>query len=87
MAQHISIMKNDSWHFKKAVESISKRGERGITAFSGSLLYDEIRDPRYKITPGDTVFAHFRTINKNREMLEVHYDQEKKKIIEIFLVK
>ena len=84
MAQHISIIKNGLHTIIK--ESVIKRFSKRNIGLA-SLNYIEIKDDEYKINDSDRVFINNRQINGKQEIFEIHFDSDKKKILDIFWVK
>jgi len=89
MAQHYSIINSafkNYKSYKKLSDSFLKKVKNGLCAVSSSLKFEEILSTGHKINPDDRVFITYRTINNKKEMFELHYDTNKKKILDIFLV-
>lgn len=83
MAQHISIIDNI---FPEIQEAIFKRfSKRNIGL--GSFRYIEIKDKDYKLDPYDKVYIYKRKMKKTYEIFEIHFDNNRKEIIDIFWVK
>jgi len=52
-----------------------------------SLKYEKITDERYKESKNNNVFQTWRSINGQKETFEVHFDTQKNKLGNIYLVK
>ena len=87
MAQHIPIKNSPLKGFQKIYKSICKFFENGIFYAKSSLKYEEIKDERYKESKNDIVFETWRSVNGQRETFEVHFDNEKQGLGNIYLVK
>lgn len=92
MAQHISILNNNNIpkYLQKISQGIVNKVERfknRNSLLKGCLRYEEIEDNCYKVNDNDRVFLNYRTINNIAEVFEIHFDNKKKEIINIFWVK
>lgn len=87
MAQHISIQNSANKNIQKIYWSICSQFKKGIFVVRSSLKYQEIYEENFKESENDIVFQTWRTINKDRENFEVHFNSQKGKITKIYLVK
>ena len=89
MAQHYSIINSKLKKYKsyrKLYGSFLKRAENGLHNITSSLKFEEIVSMGHKIVPTDRVFITYRTVNNRKEMFELHYDTNEKKVLDVFLV-
>lgn len=91
MAQHFPIQFFKQKIFRSIERGIRKRASSvrdGRCPFSDSLKYEEIPREQYPHPrPKFRIFITERSINGYREGFEIHYDDEKKEIVEIFFMK
>ncbi len=87
MAQHISIQNSANKNIQKIYWSICSQFKKGIFVVRASLKYQEIYEENFKESENDIVFQTWRTINKDRENFEIHFNSQKGKITKIYLVK
>lgn len=86
MAQHISIKNSGKKELQNIYESICKSFENGISVIQSSLKFQEIFDENFKKSENDKVFATWRNFKNVRETFEIHFDSQKNKITEVYLI-
>jgi hypothetical protein len=87
MAQHISIKNSDKKELQKIYESICKSFGKGILSIQSSLKFQEIVDENFKHSENEKIFVTWRILRNEKETFEIHFNSEKNKITEIYLVK
>ncbi len=87
MAQHILLEEIKLKSFQNIYKSICKNFQHPHFSPFSSLKYEEIRDERYKEFENDRVFVTNRSVNGKREIFEVHFDDQKGELNNIYLVK
>ena len=87
MAQHISIQNSESKGFQKIYKKNCESFQKGISGIRSSLKFQEIYDENFKETKNDLVFEAWRSVNRERETFEIHFDSQKNEVTNIFLVK
>lgn len=87
MAQHISIKNSGIKELQKTYESICKSFRKGILSIKASLKFQEIVNDNFKNSENDKVFLTWKILKDERKTFEIHFDSEKNKITEIYLVK
>ncbi len=88
MAQHISIKNTTNKKLQNLYQKICKQFNNvEIAKIRNSLKNQENYDDRFKISETDNVFQTWRTLNCQRECLEIHFDSKNEQITQIYLVK
>lgn len=87
MAQHYPIKNSPNKNIQKICQGICNKFEQGISKVRSSLKYQEIHYEDFKESKNDEVFLTLRYLNGETENIEVHFDSQKKKITNIYLVK
>jgi len=87
MAQHYPIQNSTNKKIQKICQGIYNKFGEGIKKIHPSLKYQEIYDDDFKESKNDEVFQTWRSINGETENLEVHFDLQKAKVTNIYLVK
>lgn len=87
MAQHIDIFKSNNKQHQSIVRALQDRFTKGVDSIRSSVKFVEIEDSVYKLHANDLVFETFRTLNSEKESLEIHFDTTTASITEIFIVK
>lgn len=87
MAQHISIKNSTNKIMQSLFANICKQFERGLSNIRSSLKFQEVYEENFKESENDNVFITWRTVNKKRETLELHFDSQKNQITNCYLVK
>ncbi len=87
MAQHISIKNSGKKELQEIYENICKTFAKGLFAIQSSLKFQEIEDENFMESKNDKIFQTWKNLKNERETFEVHFNSQKNKITEIYLVK
>ncbi|OGG39737.1 hypothetical protein A2118_02970 [Candidatus Kaiserbacteria bacterium GWA2_50_9] len=87
MAQHYDITKYPQKKFRRIESAFEKKFESGVQKVKNSLRFIQLKDERVKEHPNDTAFETSRMLNNERERFEIHFDEKRKTITKIYLVK
>lgn len=87
MAQHISIRNLSTKKFQEIYKNIGESFKKGISTIRSSLKFQEIYGKKFKESKNDLVFETWKSVNTEKETFEIHFDSQKNKITNIYLVK
>lgn len=87
MAQHILIKNSTNKNIQNIFKSVRTKFEKGLSSIRSSLNFQEVYEKSFKESKNDHVFIMWRTISRNRETFEIHFDSQKQMITNLYLVK